>query len=429
MNILLISPHLGIKRNWIYKLFYYRPLSIDQVAAITPKKHHVKILDETESIINFDKDYDLVGISCLTCNALRGYEIADKFRRRGVTVVLGGYHPTTMPQEAKHHADSIVIGEAELTWPKLLHDYENKKLKPFYQSTELIDPELIPPAIHPKRSFSFRPESIQATRGCPVKCSFCSMEKIEGTRFRGRPVKNVIKEIMSIKGKQLLFTDASLTINPRYSKSLFSEMVGLNKIFECWGNINVLGRDDELLKLASEAGCLRWFVGIESISQKVLDNIGKRTNKVSEYSSSVKKIKDHGMMITGLFMFGFDDDDLNVFDRTLYAMNELDFDTVSFSIVTPYPGTRLFEQYVEENRITSYDWSHYNEGNINFIPKNMNQEELLEGIKKISREYLSFSNSFKRCNKNNNLNLYRLIKKFEFNFFFTKEFNKELHNI
>ena len=146
MKILLVEPHLGVKRTWLYRFLYYRSLALEQIAAITPEEHSVEIIEETIRKINFDNNYDLVGITSLTCNAIRGYEIANEFRKRGVTVVLGGYHPSALPQEAKQHSDSVVIGEAEYTWPQLLVDFKNKKLKPFYKSDKFVNPEDIPPA-------------------------------------------------------------------------------------------------------------------------------------------------------------------------------------------------------------------------------------------------------------------------------------------
>lgn len=427
MKILLISPHFGVKSKLLSKFINYNSLALEQVAALTPDEHDVVIINESSKDIDFEDEYDLVGISCLTCNAHRGYEIANKFQRRGIPVVLGGYHPTVLPHEAKQHADSVVIGEAEVTWPQLLNDLENKKLKPFYISNKLIEPELIPPAKRSRQNISFTAK-IQATRGCPINCEFCVVREIEGTKFRARPINNVIEEIKSIKNKHLFFIDSSLTINPKYTKSLFKEMIGLNKKFDCFGNINVLAKDDELLSLASEAGCNKWFVGLESISQETINSIGKKTNKIEEYGIAIQKIKNHGMMITGLFMYGFDNDTPYVFDRTLQALDELNLDTASFSIVTPYPGTHLFEKLVKERRILTKDWSKYNEGNVVFKPKNMSVEELFQGTKKASKKYYSFPNSLKRCIRSKNLNLSHFVDKVARNFFVSREFYSDMFN-
>jgi radical SAM superfamily enzyme YgiQ (UPF0313 family) len=427
MKILLVEPHLGVKRNWLYRFFFYQSLALEQIAALTPDSHSVDIIDEKIGTIDFTKKYDLIGISCLTCNVQRGYEIADEFRRQGNIVVLGGYHPTALPEEAKKHADAVVIGEAELLWGQLLNDIENKELKPFYKTEKIVDPEMIPPARRIEHQISSI-TSIQASRGCPNKCKFCSMHNIERTKFRPRPIENVINEIKSIKGKNLFFVDSSLTINPNYSKSLFQEMVGLNKRFECFGNVDILAKDEELLKLASKAGCISWIVGIESLSQENIDIMGKVTNKVKRYEKSIQNIKNHGMMVTGLFMYGFDNDKTDVFDNTLRSINKWDLDNASFSIVTPYPGTFIFKQLKKEGRITSYDWKRYTEGHVNFKPKHMTSEELLQGIIRINKKYYSFSNQMNRCLGSNNLSPSLIINKVSRNLFSTKLFNKELFN-
>jgi len=355
MHILLVSPRLSFHQKKLYSIFNYHSLALEQIAALTPCEHTIEIVNEMFQDLNIHKHYDLVGISCLTCNAYRAYQIADEFRRQGVPVVLGGYHPTILPEDAKAHADAVVIGEAEHTWPKLLKDIQNKTLQPIYHSSSFIDPAAIPPAKRYGKYKTFSPVSIQAARGCPMQCTFCSMQYVEGSIYRPRPIKNIIDEMYTIKEKLLYFTDASLTINPKFTKDLFREMRDLNKRFDCYGNINVLGRDEEFLKLASEAGCRRWLVGFESISQEAIDSVRKKTNKVTEYGTSIRKIKDHGMMASGLFMFGFDSDYPNVFDNTLQALRKWDIDTAAFSIFTPYPGTQLFTKLHNEGRITSYD--------------------------------------------------------------------------
>lgn len=402
MKILLIIPHTNPKRNFFAR-FLYPCLTLQQLAGITPREHSVELVDERYERIDFNKNYGVVGISCLTYNSLRGYEIADEFRKRRVKVVFGGYHASLLPEEAKQHADAVVIGEAELTWPNVLKDIENGKLKPFYKADNPVDPKLIPPARHDVGSYTVM-EAMQASRGCPTGCEFCAMQIVEGARFRGRPIKNVIEEAETIKSRTLFFGDASLTINPPYTKSLFRGLAPLNKKVQCWGNVNVLHRDEELLKLGREAGVNKWYVGLESILQENIIMAGKRTNKVEDYAKAIRKLKDHGMKMTGFFMFGFDKDSPEIFDKTLQAMYEWDLDEVSFSIVTPYPGTKLFKRLEKEGRITSYDWSRYAEGNVNFKPKLMSEEELLQGVRKIAGDFYSVKSSLRRSFNGHNLN-------------------------
>lgn len=410
MKILLIMPHYGAYRGLIAR-FTYPCLTLQQIAGCTPKEHIVEIVDERYSNIPFHKNYDLIGISCLTYNSFRGYEIADEFRRRGITVVIGGQHASALPDEAKQHADSVVIGEAELTWPQLLKDFENSQLKPYYKADRLVKPELIPPARHDIGIYTSM-EAIQATRGCTIGCEFCAMQNIEGPIFRKRPLFNIIDEMKKIKAKTIFFPDASLTIDPNYTKALFKEIGTLNKNFHCFGNINILYRDDELLKIASDAGVKRWYIGIESISQENIIAIGKRTNQVEEYEKALNKINDYGMKITAFFIFGFDNDTVDIIYKTIKLINEWNIDTVSFSIITPYPGTRLFNRLENEGRITSYDWSRYTEGRVNFKPKKMSEEELFFNVKKAVLNFYSIKNSFKNSLKISNYNPVQSTKKF-----------------
>ena len=402
MKILLVSPHPNKKRSYLNK-YQYPSLTLQQIAGITPREHDVEIVDERYEDINFDNHYDIIGISCLTYNSLRGYEIAEIFRKKGVPVVLGGYHASLMPDEAKKHADSIVIGEAEYNWPKVLNDVQKGKLKPFYKPEKLVEPEDIVPARHDIGVYTTM-EAIQASRGCPTGCEFCAMQKIEGPRFRGRIVDQIIDEMKIIKSKTIFFADASLTVSPPYSRNLFKEMSQLNKKFHCFGNINVLSHDDELLRLSQEAGVEKWYVGIESISQENINQAGKSTNKVENYATAIKKIKDHGMTVTGFFIFGLDHDTPETFQKTLDAIYEWELDSASFSIVTPYPGTRLFERFEKEGRITNYDWSRYEEGKVNYKPAKLTEQELLDGIKYVAKDFFSLKQSFKRSFNRHHLN-------------------------
>jgi len=370
---------------------------MQQLAAITPAEHDVEIVDERFEDINFQKKYDAVGITSLTYNSLRGYDIGDVFRKQGVIVVSGGYHASLLPEEAKEHADAVVIGEAELTWPQVLNDIQQHTLKPFYKADRLVNPEEIPAARHDIGIYNPFAEAIQASRGCPTGCEFCAMQIVEGNRFRARPVDHIINEMKTIKARTIFFADASLTINPTFSKALFKEMRPLNKHFDCFGNINVLSRDDELLRFAGDAGITMWYVGIESISQENINAAGKTTNKVEDYGKAIRKIKDNGMMVTGFFMFGFDYDTPETFKKTLQAINEWDLDGISLSIMTPYPGTRLYQRMENEGRITCRDWSRYTEGNLNYKLEKITEEKLFEGIQMIAFNYFSIPRIAKRC--------------------------------
>jgi radical SAM superfamily enzyme YgiQ (UPF0313 family) len=336
----------------------------------------------------------------------RAYEIADSFRKRGKTVVIGGYHATALPEEAKQHADSVVIGEAEYTWPQLLKDFKNSVLKPFYTSDRPVDKNDIPPGNRDQTKGTYFSASIQATRGCPNRCEFCTVTNSKfGAVLRERPIENVIDEIKTIPQKYLQFYDPSLTSHPEYTKSLFKEMRGLNKKFFCNGNVNILAKDEELLKLASEAGCTLWYVGFESFSQDNINQIGKKTNKINEYHSVVKNIRDYGMETHGFFIFGFDNDSSKVFEATLNAINDLELDAIGISILTPYPGTPFFDRLEKEGRINSKDWSRYNENEVIFKPKLMSEDELLRGAQWVEKKFYSLHNFSKMIYNKKDINL------------------------
>ncbi|RLF93100.1 B12-binding domain-containing radical SAM protein [Thermococci archaeon] len=422
MRILLVMPHSREKIK--FPQLMYPALALQQVAGITPKNHSVKIIDERYERLNFNEECDIVGIYCLTYHANRVYQIADEFRRRGVTVVLGGDHPSALPEEAKQHADAVVIGEAEETWPQLLDDFRNNRLKPFYRQNKPIDPRLIPPAR--REAGSNRPfiAGIEASRGCPVGCEFCAVSnRPHGRLFRPRPIENVIDEIKSIKQKFLYFYNPTSTANPGYTKALFKEMIGLNKRFTCFGNVDVLAKDEELLRLASEAGCMFWNVGFESISQETIKHMGKRTNVVEKYVKVVKKIHDYNMKILGNFIFGFDTDKPDVFDNTLERAYELNLDLAQFAILTPFPGTPLFERLEREGRILTRDWSRYTEADVVFQPKHISPEELIEGTMRCIKEFYYATNIFRRLLINKSISIIATLKMkyLDYNIYFKRK--------
>ena len=413
MKILFVRPsmiNLPFFHYLTIKLVDYPTSSTFPIlAALTPNEYSVEVVDGTRSDVNYEEKYDLVGITAVTQEAIKAYEIADEFRRIGVKVVLGGWHTSALPEEAKGHADSVVIGEAEETWPILLKDFKNGKLKSYYQPAGPVNPKKIP---QPRRNI-YPPNSnigIYATRGCPYSCEFCTMANPRLRReYRMRPIKDVIEEIRMHPSKICYFFDNSLTINPTYTKQLFREMRGLNKEFYAFGNID-LAKDDEFLKLASDAGCSAWIIGFESINQKSLDSVGKK-NRVDDYLSSIKKIHDYGMRIEGGFIFGFDHDTPDIFDETADFIRKSEIDFPNCRVLTPFPGTPLFDRLDKDGRILTRDWSLYNYYHVVFQPKHMTPEELQSGWSRITNEFHSSFNYLKGLLKKKNQNLFTLINK------------------
>ena len=408
MKILLIHPKLthgpvtdkdrGTLRA---KLLANPEMTLPAVAATIPKKHKIRIIHENFEDIDYSTEYGLVGITCFTMFAPQVYEIADKFRNLGVPVVLGGYHPSALPKEAKQHADSVIIGEAEYTVPRLIEDLEKGRLKPFYKHDGPVKSEDIPPLNRDLLPFKTFTDGIRITRGCPCHCEFCSITYFFKHYYRKRPIKDVIKEIKGLSRKYMYIHDANLTVDLEYGKTLFKAMIRekINKRWLANGNIYILGKDKEFLKLARESGCIGWTVGFESVSQQSLNGVKKQNNKVEQYAGWIKNIKNHEMAINGLFMFGLDYDTPDIFDETLDALNRWEIDAGEFNILTPLPGTPLYKKMESEGRLLTKDWGKYTHAQVVFQPKNMTPKELYEGTKKVVKEFHRIGRMLRRWSR------------------------------
>jgi radical SAM superfamily enzyme YgiQ (UPF0313 family) len=410
MKVLLINPYLPKYKGFLTisskSSYFPKSLSILVLAALTSKEHTVELQQGTHDGVDFNGDHDLVGISCITPTALLAYDIADEFRRRGKTVVLGGWHPSALPEEAKQHADSVVVGEAEELWPQLLKDFEKNQLKSYYKQDRIVDPQVIP-IVDMFPEFSFQ---IQATRGCSTGCEFCCMTNAKFRNvFRYRAIENVIREINALPTQNFIFCDSSLTMNPNYTKSLFLKMKNLGKKFIAMGNLNVLSKDEELLRLAKKAGCIGWYIGFESIKQESIDEIGKKTNIVKDYHAAVKKIHNYNMMIIGSFVFGFDTDTSDIFESTYNFVDDVGIDVPDPLILTPFPGTPLYNRLKGEDRILTDNWSLYDLEHVVFKPKNMSPQELSDNVNNLYKRFFLRKNMLKRIFRSTQLGYYPFI--------------------
>ena len=401
MKILLISPE-NKKSIFAYskedvKSFWFPKLSLPTIAAHTPPDVEVKIVDEVVEDIDFNIDVDLVGISVMTYLAPRAYEIAAKFRARGVKVVIGGIHPSMCPDEAKEHADSVVVGEAERTWGLLIEDLRRGELKPFYRENELQ--ELVGLPI-PRRDLLSRKSywttnCVQTSRGCPFACDFCTVTIFGGNQFRLRPVEEVVEEVRRLNRGFVVFVDDNIAGNKAYAKQLFKALIPL-KIH--WGSQASLTmtRDAELLELAAKSGCTALFIGVESISEENLAAANKKFNKVAKFREEFKKFHDYGIMIQTGMIFGFDHDDESAFERTVEFLEENRIELVMFNILTPLPGTDFYKKMDAEGRIIDRDWSHYDGRHVVFQPRLMSPETLQEGFFWAYHKFYSVPSIFKR---------------------------------
>jgi len=375
------------------------PVILRTAASMVKDDHDIYIINENWNKINFEDEHEIVFIAAYSFNINRAYEIAKKFKVKNKKTVLCGWHPTALPEEAKKCCDAVIIGEPALSIQFLLNDVEMRKIKPFYKSVP-TDPLILPtPYISKSESVVFGAR-IQATRGCSNRCDFCGIPSIEANKLLKRPTKDVKNDMESINCKSFVLVDNALTTDTNYTKELFKKIKEVNKKFVCYGGINVLNSDEELLKLASEAGCTTWLVGFESISQKNIDDVHKKTNKINEYRSVVKKINNYGVGVHGNFIFGFDYDTPKVFDNTLNEINSWDLVSAGFHILTPYPGTRLFNRLDEGGRILTKDWAKYDLSHAVFEPRNFPPEDLENSVQKMYAKFYSTSNVFERMCKN-----------------------------
>jgi len=377
------------------KPFRFSMLSSLYVAAAMPHYVETKIVDEDIEQIDFNTDADLVGISFMTFNAPRAYEIADRFRAAGKKVIVGGYHPTFMPEEAALHSDAVCVGEAEANVPKMMEDFVGGEMSGIYRH-ELPDLKGLPVPDRSlvRRNFYVRADTAQATRGCPNACRFCSITAFFKHRFRTRPVDEVIEELSGL-GRYIMFMDDSIVYDREYATELFSRMVPLRKRWFSQCTVDI-ANDDRLLELAHESGCGGLFVGLESLSQDSLRTLGKNFNRASDYRKSVAALHRAGIAVFAGIVFGNDYDTPDVFKNTVEFLLKANVDALQATIMTPFPGTPLHDELKKQGRITCTDWARYNFGNVVFEPKNMSAGALKRGHDWVLSQFYSRSSIARR---------------------------------
>jgi len=397
MKLLLIAPKWPENSLWGQIAFRFPYLALTNLAALAGDGWDIFILDENVEAIDFSSLPDLAAISIMTPLAKRGYEIADAFRARGVPVVLGGIHPTMMSAEAKIHADAVVMGEAEEVWPHVLDDFKRGELKPFYEPTDVCRLERLPVPRREllNRKAYFFVNTIQTTRGCPFDCDFCSVTTFYGRSYRTRPVEEVINEIGRMEPGFLFFVDDNIGGSHEYAKNLFRELIPLKVKWFSQASLSIV-KDRELLDLARQSGCKGLFIGFESLSQQTIKAMGKSVNRVAEYQDAIKQIHDHGIGIQGSFVFGTDYDDVSVFADVLRFVERTHLEAVIFSILTPFPGTRIYQSMLQENRLLHTDWEKYDMNHVVYQPRKMTPTQLQEEFNRAYKRLYGYRSIFKR---------------------------------
>ncbi|MFH1369045.1 MAG: radical SAM protein [Elusimicrobiota bacterium] len=373
-------------------------LSIPVIAGLTPKGIDIVIKDENIENINFDEKVDFVGITANTSLVERAYEISDEFRKKGVKVIIGGIHVSMLPEEGLQHADSVLVGEAENIWAQVIDDFQNNNLKRIYKSDQKPNIDIQPMPRYDlvnNQKYSFH--VIQATRGCPFDCEFCSVQAYLGNKYRCKSVENVIKEIEylnSIEKKLIFFCDDNFVANIVRTKEILRRMIPLRTPYTIQTTIDIY-KDDELLDLLVSSGCLSVLIGFETIDQQNLDNINKH-NKVETYYKAIEKIQSKGLIILGSFVFGFDNDSVNIFRETVNFVKNTGLGNCVVNILTPLPGTALSNRLLKERRILDKNWYDYDCCHVCFEPKNMTQSELKYGYYWAFKELFELNNIWDR---------------------------------
>lgn len=388
------------------------PLALPTLAALTPKDIEVTLTDENISPINFEEKLDLVGITGMTCVIPRAYEIADEFRKRGITVVMGGIHVSMLPEEAIQHCDSVIIGEAEEVWGQVLNDAKKNNLQKFYKADGFPDLTNSPvPRWDLLDNEKYCYFTIQTGRGCPYDCEFCTVKVFNGREYRHKKIEQVLAEVktlLKIDHKKLIFfTDDNLLAVPNYAEELLKKLIPLNiKNWMCQSSINRL-KNDHLLDLMYQAGCRVIFVGFESVSQNSLDAMNKGlVNRVNEYKEIINKVHSHKIAVFGSFVLGSDSDDQMIFKNTV---DFIESTSIAFSMInclTLLPGSNIYERLKKEGRISGCEWWKSNADWVCYEPKLISKQALGEGHHWVLKQIYSYKNLSTRLKTLFDLNIF-----------------------
>ena len=397
LKVKLILPALTEATSPYWRPIKYSlfpPLGLATIAAYLSPDDHAVIVDEHVERLTLEDTPNLVVIQVYITNAHRAYRIADHYRSKGAFVCLGGLHVTSLPDEAAHHADAIFLGPGEQTFPKFLADLRAGKPERVYTSLAGRTLDRVPPIrrdlIH--RRYYLVPNSIVVTRGCPQHCDFCYKDAFfqGGKGFYTQRVDYALAEIDRLPGRHLYFLDDHLLGDRRFAETLFEGMEGMRRVFQGAATVDSILRGN-LIERAAEAGLRSIFIGFETLTPGNLKRSNKRQNLGRDYKAVADRLHSLGIMINGSFVFGMDDDDKDVFSRTVDWAIDHGITTATFHIQTPYPGTRLYAAMVREGRMLTHDWRLYDTRHVVYRPALLKPQALKAGYDWAYREFYRWS--------------------------------------
>lgn len=431
MRVLLVQPSRHLPDGSVYKAKtrWLLGMTLPYVAGLTPPGVDVIIKDDLYEEIPFDGHWDLVGLTCMSHQASRAYEIADEFRRRNVPVVLGGFHATLAPDEALQHADSVVIGEAEHVWPQVVEDAASKSMKRSYRSEKLSDMQGLPTPRYDLLDLSrYKIPNLpaQTTRGCPYACNYCEVTEVYGAKFRYRPPDEVVEEVRTLmklgRRKFVYFVDDIFNAHRKHAFAVMEGLMPLKVNWTCLCTANV-GDDAEMLDLMRRSGCLHINIGMESIVPESLKSVNKKQNHSDRYAEQFAAIRARGIEFSLNVMFGLDGDTRDTFDATVDKLIEYKAPLSFMFILSPRVGLAIRDDLMAQNRILHSDWNRYHSYEVVYEPKNMTRSELEEGFWRAQRRFYSLPSIAKRLLPPNRHTVQSLIP----NLFFRWGVNRGIH--
>lgn len=414
MRLIFVQPAVGHRKQGSYlKGWQMEPLPLATLAGLTPPEVEIVCFDDRLEPVDFNCPADAVLLTVETYNARRSYEIASEYRKRGVPVICGGFHATLNPEEVADYAEAVVVGEAEALWPELLDDLAHKTLKKYYRAA--APPQLNSRAPLPNRKIyadkRYLPINLlEGGRGCGNSCDFCSIQSFFGPSYRKRPVDAVLAELRTLPpGSLKFFVDDNFTANLDEVKELLKLMIPLKQRWVTQMSIHA-AHDEELLALLHRAGCQAVLIGLESLNPDTLRSMKKSFNSMGGgYESALRNLRRHKIRLYATFVFGYDSDTLESFDRVLdFALGQ-EFYVAAFSHLMPFPGTPLYKRLAEEERLVYPAWwldKDYRFSQVPFLPKNMDRHELSLRCMDLRRRFYTIPNILRRINAWNCGNLF-----------------------